>query len=270
MGAAWAGLALVAVAGYAVFIEPYWIQASEYQVTIPGLAPEFDGFSLIHLSDLHGRVDVFSHPRFLAWQKACHALAITGDLYSPTRPRRRLVAHLERLAAPEGVFYVSGNHDYRKGRLQVGPWQPGVHLLDNRVVVLRRGRAHLILAGIPDLVKGQPAWDQVRQQLDSWRSPVILLSHRPDAWNLPGIERVQLILAGHTHGGQVALPFWGAPIRHNHVPDRYVAGLKTAPGKPVLITSRGLGTSELPIRFLARPEMIRVILRAPGQERGTL
>jgi hypothetical protein len=73
---------------------------------------------------------------------------------------------------------------------------------------------------------------------------------------------VQLILAGHTHGGQIRLPILGALVRHNHVGGGYVSGRLDKPGGPVLITSRGLGTSELPVRFMARPEIIRVRLKA--------
>lgn len=253
-------IGLVVVLGCYALIEPYWVQASEHMVEVPGLPEPFDGFTILHLSDIHGRVGFFSGRRFREWRRKADMVAITGDLYSPTLSRARLARRLDTLRAPAGVFYISGNHDYRHGRLSVEPWQPEERLLDNRVRAIERGGATLLVTGLPDFVKGLPDWDKVRRELLDKSAPVILLAHRPDAWLLPGVERVSLILAGHTHGGQVTIPGIGAPLKHNHVPGGYVAGRLDAPNKPVLITSRGLGTSELPIRFLARPEIILIHL----------
>ncbi len=255
---------LIAVGLYA-FWEPYWIQATEHTVEIAGLPEPLNGLTILHLSDIHGRVGVFSWRRFQDWLKDADIVAITGDLYSPSLSRARLARHLETLHAPLGVFYISGNHDYRRGRLAVEPWDPGAQLLDNRVVPVERDGATLWMAGLPDFVKGRPDWPAVSRQLASLDGPAILLAHRPDAWMLPGVERVGLVLAGHTHGGQVTIPGIGAPLRHNRVPGGYVAGRLEVAGKPVLITSRGLGTSELPIRFGARPEVIRIrLVRKPA------
>lgn len=258
---------LAALLGYALW-EPYWIEATEHTVAIPDLPEVFDGFTILHLSDMHGRVGVFSWARFREWQRDADMIAVTGDLYSPSLSRARLAQHLESLTAKDGVFYISGNHDYRRGTLAVEPWNPGDRRIDNRIVAVRRGDEQILLAGLPDFVKGNPDWATVRDKLEQCRGIAILLVHRPDAWLLPGVERVSLILAGHTHGGQVVIPGMGAPVRHNRVPDGYVAGRREAPGRPVLITSRGLGTSELPIRFGARPEVIRVrLVRAQHEVR---
>lgn len=245
---------------YAVAIEPHWIRPVTYDVEIPGLPEVFNGFSILHLSDLHGRVGVFATAAFKQWHQQCDMIAVTGDLYSLSLSREALSGYLQALSAPQGVYYVSGNHDYRKGKLWVYPWQPKSALLDNRTVAIRRGDDYIWLAGLPDLVKGQPQWETVQEAWARSSAPVILLSHRPDAALLPGAERCALVLSGHTHGGQVAVPGWGAVFRHNHLPGRYVAGYKK--GRPTVITSRGLGTSELPIRFAARPEIVRIRLWA--------
>ncbi|MDA8206428.1 MAG: metallophosphoesterase [Thermaerobacter sp.] len=247
------------ILAYALW-EPYRIQTTEYTVAIDNLAPAFEGATILHLSDLHGRVGVFSFRPFLRWLAEADMVVVTGDLYSPTLPRARLARHLERLSAPLGVYYVSGNHDYRRGRLAVEPWDPGGRIIDNRVITIRRDGQTLFLAGLPDLVKGKPEWEAVRACIDAASGPVILLAHRPDAWLLPGVERAGLILAGHTHGGQIRIPGYGALIRHTRLLGRYTSGRLEQPGRPVLITSRGLGTSELPLRFLAPPEIIRVRL----------
>lgn len=253
------GVVLAALVAYALW-EPYRIQATEHVVAVENLPSAFEGITILHLSDIHGRVGVFSFKPFLRWLAEADMVAITGDLYSPTLSRRRLARQLERLAAPLGVYYISGNHDYRGGRLAVEPWVPGRRLLDNRVESIERAGQSLHVAGLPDFVKGSPEWDRVLDQLRVLDGPCVLLAHRPDAWMLPGVDRVSVILAGHTHGGQVAVPGYGAVLKHNNIPGRYAAGRLKEPGRPVLITSRGLGTSELPIRFFARPEVIRVRL----------
>ncbi len=250
---------LAALLAYAVW-EPYWVQGVEYTVSVRDLPPAFENMCILHLSDIHGRVGVFSWRLFTRWLAEADLVAITGDLYSPTRGREPLARELDKLQAPLGVYYVSGNHDYRRGILAVEPWQPGERLLDNRVVTVQKDGQQLLLAGLPDFVKGQPRWNQVKPQLHDRAVPAILLAHRPDAALLPGIERVSLILAGHTHGGQMVIPGYGALFRHNHLPGRYVAGRWQKAGGPVLITSRGIGTSELPLRFWARPQVIRVRL----------
>lgn len=240
--------------------EPYWIRAVEHTVEVPDLPRPFHGFSILHLSDIHGRVGVFSWAPFRRWLQQADMVAVTGDLYSPSLPRWRLARELDRLTAPDGVFYISGNHDYRGGRLMVEPWDPGDRLVDNEVRGIHRDGASLWIAGLPDFVKGRPDWERVRDAVRQHAGPAVLLSHRPDAWLLDGVERFSLILSGHTHGGQVAIPGYGAPLKHNRIGGGYVAGRLTGPGKPVLITSKGLGTSELPIRFFARPEVLMIHL----------
>jgi hypothetical protein len=132
--------------------------------------------------------------------------------------------------------------------------------LDNRAVRLARGTAGIWLAGIPDRVKGKPNLAVVLEQINT-EETAILLSHRPDAWLKHEAQRFQLILSGHTHGGQVRFPWIGALVRHNKLPGNYVSGILSKEGHPTLVTSKGLGTSELPVRFLSRPEVIQICLR---------
>lgn len=250
------------VLAYSVLVEPYWVRFVEYTVAVAGLPRGFEGMSILHLSDFHGRVEVFSLPKFRHWVKSSDLIAITGDLYALTLPRTRLARALDTLHAPLGVYYVSGNHDYRHGRLATAPWNPGPRLLDNDVRSITRDNQRIWIAGLPDLVKGRPELERVASFLHGTEEPAILLSHRPDARLLPEADRFQLVLSGHTHGGQVTIPGIGAPVRHNHIPGRYAAGYYCRETGPVLITSRGLGTSELPIRFNARPEVVRIRLTA--------
>ncbi|WP_242939530.1 metallophosphoesterase [Sulfobacillus thermosulfidooxidans] len=243
---------------YSAVIEPRWIQFTRYDIAIPNLPKSFDGFSILHLSDFHGRVGAFS---FLKKMKiTADIVAVTGDLFAwKTLPRSRIAHALDQLRAPEGVYFVSGNHDYRNGRLDVTPWNVGERLLDNRVIPLRRGEDTLWLAGIPDLVKGQPDWEKINAEIPQ-EAAAILLSHRPDAVLTPYASRFGLILSGHTHGGQVTVCGRFIPVRHTHVGKGYAWGKWIGPKGTVLITSRGLGSSELPIRFGARPQIVYIRL----------
>ena len=244
---------------YAVVVEPYWIRLRRVDVEIPELPAQFDGFTILHLSDLHGRVGAFLRPAVRQAMEQADVIAITGDLYAVTLPDASVASHLNALDRGR-LFYVSGNHDYRHGVLKTSSWNPASCLLDNRAVHLTRGDAGIWIAGIPDLVKGKPNLAEVLEQIYT-EEPAILLSHRPDVWLKEGIQRFQLILSGHTHGGQVRFPWIGALVRHNKLPGNYVSGILSKEGYPTLITSRGLGMSELPVRFLSPPEVLKICLR---------
>ncbi|MCY0884471.1 MAG: metallophosphoesterase, partial [Firmicutes bacterium] len=202
---------------------------------------------------------------FRAALARAHLVALTGDYFTLSLPRAQVAAALATLEAPYGVWAVSGNHDYHRGRLRLEPWRPRAAWLDNRAVAVERGGSRLWLAGIPDLVRGRPRLAEVAAACTG-PEPAVLLSHRPDVITRPEAARFALVLAGHTHGGQVTLPGGRALVRHTRLPAPYVAG-RLEHGGTVLITSRGLGTSELPVRLGARPEVVEVRLYSkPGTE----
>ena len=249
--------AAIAMAALDALGEPFWVRFTEYRVEVPGLPQGLVGLSFLHLSDLHGRTGAFSHPAFRRWLRDADVVALTGDLYSPAIPRRRLAARLAELDAAK-LLYVSGNHDYRRGRLHLAPWTPPPGcLLDNRVVVRERAGARYQVAGLPDLGKGRPDWDALRLEPGL---PAILLAHRPDVVLHPKAAPFCLVLSGHTHAGQVRLPGVGAVLKHSALPRKVVYGLSSPRPGQTLVVSAGLGTSELPIRFLNRPEVVRVVL----------
>jgi predicted MPP superfamily phosphohydrolase len=251
--------AAIAVAALYALIEPFRIRFTEYHLKVPGWPQALSGLSILHLSDLHGRTRAFSQTRFQQWLKTADLVAITGDLYSPTIPRRRLARELERLD-PGRLLYVSGNHDFRRGRLHIAPWVPPEDvMLDNRVVTRRRGQAVYQVAGLPDLAKGRPDWSALG--VDAGTSS-ILLAHRPDVVLDARARPFSLVLAGHTHAGQVRIPGYGAVLKHSALARAAVYGLSWPRPGQALVVSAGLGTSELPIRFFDRPEVVRVVLEA--------
>ncbi|HEX2167362.1 MAG TPA: hypothetical protein VHG09_09055, partial [Longimicrobiales bacterium] len=123
----------------------------------------------------------------------------------------------------------------------------------------------LCIAGVDDFSEGRPCLDALHDMAP--RDFTILLAHNPDQAERArrGIDQVDLVLSGHTHGGQVRLPGWGAIVNSAEHDDLYEAGVRRRPWTQVY-TSRGIGTVHLPVRFLTRPEV--AILTLTGSPRG--
>lgn len=270
-------------AAYAHLIEPYWLRVERVRLALPRLAPAFEGFRIAQLSDLH--VDDERVTRFVARVIECaNALApdlvvITGDYI--TNGRREQLATVARLVgalkARVGVLAILGNHDYydmygwRRGGPLRGPIaddlaaalaESGATVLRNQRHVVRRDAAALQIVGLEDLMS--PGYDPARAFVDVDRSgPCIALSHNPDTIDDLARMPCDAILAGHTHGGQVRLPFVGAPMLPvKHV--EYDAGLFGV-GRQQLYVNRGIGYL-WPVRFGCRPELTLFTLGAAGAE----
>jgi hypothetical protein len=224
-----------------------------------------------HLSDLHTSGLNLLERRLLALleEESPDLIVISGDtIAASNRPtdtaedRRARAATrllLERLRAPMGVYLVRGNWEVVRGLPDDSDFYAsvGIRLLVNESVEVRRG---LFVVGIDDLT-GRPdskrAFSSVPDEAFS-----IAVFHSPSYW--PEVEMVADVgLAGHTHGGQVRIPlirpFW-LPAGSGSYLEGWYAGLHGA-----LYVSRGLGTSLLPIRFLARPEVLLLTLEGPGR-----
>lgn len=161
-------------------------------------------------------------------------------------------APLAKLRAPLGVVAVLGNHDYSDaGKTDLPPWlaRAGITLLRNSAV--RRGP--LTIAGADDLYHGKFRSSRLDQAAQALPGPTIVLSHTPDvAPLLPA--RYPLVLAGHTHCGQIVPPLIGPITASSRFGLRYVCGLIREPGRDVLVTA-GIGTSGVPLRIGAVPDV---------------
>lgn len=172
---------------------------------------------------------------------------IKGHHGENTMPIEEQVIEYKKIKAP--IVSVLGNHDgwYDKEKVKNSLESVGIKVLENSNIKI----GELYVAGVEDMQTGLP---DVPLALIGTKSPRILVSHTPDIY-YDVEEKVDLILAGHVHGGQVYIPFLGAPT----VPSKY--GPKFARGvifetKNKMIISQGLGTSILPIRFCSIPEII--------------
>ena len=250
----------------ALVVEPWWIEVTRPVIRLANLPAGWEGVRIAHLTDLHaGRLVVIDHVRKaveLTNDASPDLVVLTGDIVSHRDAIADGLAEvLGELKAPLGVFGVMGNHDHWVGVHHVRRVlrDAGVSLIDNDRAVLTRGSETLVIAGVGDL------WTD-RQRLGRALADVpadacrVLLCHNPDyADTMPPAPRVDLMLCGHTHGGQMKIPFGRRPRLPIDNP-RYGAGLAAGPRCPVY-TSRGIGMVGIPIRFNCRPELPIITLR---------
>lgn len=268
--AAAAGATAAAVLGWSLF-ESQWVEFRELEVDLPLLPLELDGLTIVHLSDFHlGTISFngWALERALRWasERPCDIVAITGDLLSRRRGEPQLEAAMASLDPRLGVFAVLGNHDVEVTRDPFS--QPtdasvveksGAVLLENDSVLrTMNGKTVQVVGGDQSL---GPYWSRVAQLADPEADLRILLFHFPDVVRHLPPGAFDLVLAGHLHGGQICIPTPRRKVRLEHLRAEHWEGLHRTPAG-VLHVSRGLGTSFVPFRFLARPEATRLVLRS--------
>jgi uncharacterized protein len=258
---------------YATRIEPGWVDVVELNLQLPRLDAAFDGFRLAQISDIHlseamtGEQVAQVSRLILDWKP--DIVAITGDFVDKRGVKDRflpeLAGALRPLASSVQVLAVLGNHDYTVGSSRIRPIleESGIIELRNKVFSLERDVAQLHFAGIDDVWRGRPRMDQVLQNLPN-NGAAVLLVHAPDyADKSAATGRFDLQISGHSHGGQVVLPFIGPPVLP-YLGEKYPLGLYRV-GSMLQYTNRGLGTSGPQIRFNCRPE-VTLFTFVPGSD----
>lgn len=241
----------------------------ELELQVPGLPAALDGLRIVHLSDFHLGVaspGVRAVRRAVAWtaQRAPDLVVITGDLL--THPRgepllRELVRQL-----PQPTLAILGNHDLaisrdpQATRSDLQELEPATLLRDEGVQLSLRGTSVWIAGADAQLIVRH----RLRVDPNTLSRPAdfrILLCHYPRVVDTLQPGRFELVLAGHMHDGQIALPFPGGKIRLAHLSARFQRGVYRTPAG-VLHVSPGLGTTFVPFRFAARPEATELVLRS--------
>jgi predicted MPP superfamily phosphohydrolase len=266
----WPVIALVALVpialGWGVF-EAGWVRQVVLEVPIPGLPEELDGLRVAHLGDFHlgfpsrGQKAV---ARAVDWvcKRKPDLVLVSGDLLS--RPRgeaelRRLIGRLEH------CFVVLGNHDFAVSRDPFArpsamlELEPATVLLDEARSVQIKGKRVQIVGVDPRTYDAKQAAPQLLA--DPEAALRICLCHFPGIAERMPPGSFDLICAGHLHDGQIALPYPGGKIRFAHLRYRQGKGLMRRPGG-LLHLSAGLGTTFVPFRFFARPEVTELNLRS--------
>jgi predicted MPP superfamily phosphohydrolase len=248
------------VAAYARLIEPYNYLISENDIFINNLPERFEGFRITQLTDIHhskilGLPEVRRVVR-LAQETKPDMFVLTGD-YATTYRRfiEPCAEALSSLSAPEGVWAVLGNHDhYTDPDLTTRALErQHITVLNNQNTSVRRGPDVLQLSGIDDWSWNGTDWRKAFEGLNK-QSATILLSHQPSVLEMDQTKDVSLILSGHTHGGQINLPWLGAPARFATKDLKYAQGLFRF-GEAQLYVSSGTGVIGLQVRFGVRPEI---------------
>jgi hypothetical protein len=260
------GCAAVGIAGYGWF-EAGWLRTRVVEVDVPGLPAELDGLRVGHLSDFHfgallSRGNRASE-RAASWvaERRPDLVAITGDLVSHPRGEERLRRVLTRLERPAVAL---GNHDVAITR---DPFSRAAELADLESAVLLRDEAVVVtLRGAGVQLVGVDPESYARAAATPWAlvdetAPLrILLCHFPGVVRRVPEGSFHLILAGHLHAGQICVPLPGRRVTLAHPRTSLVSGLYPAPGG-VLHVSPGSGTTFVPFRLFARPEVTELVLR---------
>jgi len=263
------GAAALGLAAWAGWIEPRRLVVRDIELSPPRWPASLDGLRAGVLSDVHAGVPHMSLAKLARAVDALNERApdvhvMLGDFLDASQAWRRRIApeivarELAGLRSPLGTVAVIGNHDWRNSgdRMWRALEAEGVTVLEDRAVELANG---LWVAGLGDMRHRRPSVATALREVPP-DAPAIVLTHDPDMFpEVP--DRVSLTLAGHTHGGQVAIPLLRRPMLPSYYGERYARGHVIEHGRHLLVSS-GLGTSGLPIRFLAPPEVLVVTLRA--------
>jgi predicted MPP superfamily phosphohydrolase len=278
-GAGLVGLGAVGTVDYAAAIEPGELVTTTYRITPPGWTS--GRLRIAAIADLHagGPNMALEHIRRTVDQTNALApdiVVLLGDYVATHRfvtehvPDAVWASEFARLSAPLGVWAILGNHDwwFDLTGVRAALGKVGIPILENRALLLGEGKRRFWLAGLGDQIahrlgrgafRGVDDLDGTLAQVTT-ADPVILLVHEPDVFpRVP--DRVALTLAGHTHGGQIRVPF----IWPHWVPSRY--GARFAYGHIVetgrhMVVSGGLGTSFVPVRFGVPPEIVHIEIGA--------
>ena len=251
------------------------LQLTTYTISSSRLPGAFDGFRIAQISDLHNAEFGEDNEKLIAMLKEAKPdmIAITGDFIDG----RRTDVDVALKFAAEAVkiapcYYVTGNHEQRTTAyfdLKNGLKELGVCVLEDAWVELERNGEKIRIIGVmdpsyPSMFEGETEADVmslVLKMLSDENTYSVLLSHRPDMFEVYAQNNMDLALTGHAHGGQIRLPFVGAVL----IPDqgwfpKYDAGLFVE-GNTQMIISRGLGNSVFPLRINNRPEVVLVELK---------
>ncbi len=273
-------LAVVAVILLSLVVWTVWCnkapELNSYTIISDELPKAFEGYRIAHVSDLHNAVMGKDNKKVLDMLREARPdiIAITGDIIDSRNTDIEIALFFTKAAmAIAPCYYVTGNHEARVSdynRLKQGMIEQGVVVLeDERIELVNCGEA-ITLIGVndpsfqTDYFSGdsEAIMKNKLQELSNAENEfTILLSHRPEMFEMYADSNINLILSGHAHGGQFRLPFVGGLVAPNQgLFPKYDAGLFVKE-KTNMIVSRGIGNSIVPFRFNNRPEVVLIELK---------
>ena len=262
-----------AIAADSVLIAPNFPRVVRRDILLRRWPSRLDGFTIALLSDFHYDPVFSVHPIRHAVGKVNELqpdlVVLTGDFVTaPTFGSSEKAADaaepcaelLKQLRSPHGLWAVLGNHDAftDPDRVTAALQRNGIQVLDNQSAAIERDGGRFWLGGVDDILDGTPDLNETLKPVPP-SEPVILLAHEPDFADTVASYPVDLQLSGHTHGGQIRLPFV-PPLFLPELGRRYLSGLYRI-GSLQLYTNVGLGTINIPARLNCPPEITLFTIR---------
>lgn len=273
-------IAVVAAVLLALIIWTAWgntaLELNRYTISSDRLPKAFDGYRIAHVSDLHNTEMGKDNEKLLDMLRETEPdiIAITGDIIDSRNTNIDIALQFTKAAmeiAP--CYYVTGNHEARVSEydeLKAGLTEQGVVVLEDATTEISLDGDTITLIGVNDPsyqtdylfgVSETVMNGNLQEISDEENGFTVLLSHRPELFEIYADNNMDLVLSGHAHGGQFRLPFVGGLVAPNQgLFPKYDAGLYTEENTNMVV-SRGIGNSILPFRFNNRPEVILIELK---------
>lgn len=263
---------LALVAAYSYYIEPNRLVVREENLKIPNWSANLDGFKVVAISDIHGGSNYITEDKLRELVELANAqkpdlIVLLGDFVSQKSgknselkmPSETIAANLKGFQANYGVYAIIGNHDWWFNEKKMrGEFEAvGIKVLDNEVAPIQVGDETVYIWGIEDYWKKRKIPTDAFERIPV-KENIVAITHNPDSL-LKAPNEISLMLAGHSHGGQVIFPFYGGyPFVNDR---RFMSGEAVVDGKHVFVTT-GVGTSGPPVRFGVPPEIAVLNLSA--------
>lgn len=266
-------ITLIGITGYAYYIEPFRLIINEQTLNIKPWSRELNGFKIVAISDIHGGSHGVTEERLQYLTARVNAqnpdvVVLPGDFVSQIggrssglkMPIETVAENIKGMRAKYGVYVVIGNHDwwYDETKCRAEFEKVGFKVLENEIASFEINGKTVTVLGIEDFWKRRKV--NVTEVLDKIQPQenIIGIAHNPDSFDQTPAS-IALLIAGHTHGGQVLIPFYGAPFPVSK--REYLQGFVSRDGRS-LFTTVGIGTSGPPFRFLAPPEIAVLTLNS--------
>ena len=252
------------------------IVISKYNIKSNRLPKEFNNFRIVQISDLHNKVFYKDNNTLAAKIKSQKPdiIVITGDIVDRRKyNEENALSFIDKIKSIAPIYYVNGNHEGWSGKfesLEKKLKEKGVFVLRNESIYYEKNKEKIMISGVDD-----PAFNTTGSSEDYMNEGImkkellnvsnkkyfrILLSHRPEFFDLYVNSNIDVAFTGHAHGGQVFIPFLGGIIAPNQgFWPKYYKGMHTK-NNAAMIISRGLGNSSAPQRIFNRPEIVTVTL----------
>jgi len=249
---------ILALGIYSVFIEPNKLEITNYTIQDESL----QGIKIVFASDFHIKPNQQKRLEkivaLINLQNPDLVLSagdfVCGHLKHTTMPPEDIAKGLGKIKSKYGIYTTLGNHD-----LWHDVQEFTKALENNNIKVLNNSNKKLLINGKTLYIAGiqyKPEnMLQISKAIENTQKPTIMLTHSPDEFKKIPQDYINLILAGHTHGGQIRIPFIGPLFTASSYGDKYAKGFIEEDGKK-MITTTGIGTSILPIRFNCQPEIV--------------